>query len=325
MAKRRLSLQQRRRIGTNRERALDRLGTDSPDNVGTERAGLVTARYGREVDVVDPEHPEQPRQRCYLRTHLEPVVGDRVLWHTGDRRGVITAVAPRRSVLRRRDNNQVRILAANIDQVGIVIAAEPEPHANLVDRFLAAAELEGMSALILVNKCDLDSESGQRAVAAICASHGALGYPVLKVSAHTGIGIDALRACLSGKVSIFCGQSGVGKSSLINRLFPGTGAAVGALSDSGAKGRHTTTTARFYPVPGGAVIDSPGIREFGVECPDPQRLMAGFIELAPLAMQCRFRDCAHRGDPGCAIAAAIHRGEVDPRRLASFHQLQTAP
>jgi ribosome biogenesis GTPase len=322
MAKRRLSLQQRRQIGANRERALDRLEIGDPDHAGTERSGLVTARYGREADVVDPENPEQSKQRCYLRSHLEPVVGDCVLWQTGGRRGVITAVTPRRSVLRRRDNNHIRILAANIDQVGIVIAAEPEPHANLVDRFLVAAELEGMSALILVNKCDLDTASGQQAVDAICASHGALGYPVLRVSAHTGTGIDELRARLSGQVSVFCGQSGVGKSSLINRLFPGTDAAVGALSDSGAKGRHTTTTARFYPVPGGAVIDSPGIREFGVECPDPQRLMAGFIELAPLARLCRFRDCAHREDPGCAIVAAIQRGEVDPRRLVSFHQLQ---
>jgi ribosome biogenesis GTPase len=321
MAKRRLSLQQRRRMGANRERALDRLGTGGPDNAEVQKAGLVTARYGREADVVDPEHPERAPRRCHLRAHVDPVVGDRVLWEESDGYGVVAAVAPRHSVLRRRDGRQVRILAANVDQVVIVIAAEPAPHANLVDRFLVAAELEEMSALVLANKCDLDSEDGQRAVGAICASLGALGYPVVRVSARTGAGIDALRTHLRDRISIFCGQSGVGKSSLINRLFPEVAAAVGPLSEAAAKGRHTTTTARFYPVPGGAVIDSPGIREFGVECSDPRGLMAGFVELAPLAAQCRFRDCTHRQEPGCAIVAAIHRGEVDPRRLASFHQM----
>lgn len=325
MAKRRLSLQQRRRIGASRERALDRLGSDGTDDAGVQKAGLVTARYGREADVVDLAHPDQPPRRCHLRAHVDPVVGDRVLWEAGDGYGVVAAVAPRRSVLRRREGKQVRILAANIDQVVVVIAAEPEPHANLVDRFLVAAELEAMRALVLANKCDLDSEEGQRAVAAICEPLGALGYPVLRVSARTGAGIDTLRDHLRDKISVFCGQSGVGKSSLINRLFPDVGAAVGALSEAAGKGRHTTTTARFYPVPGGAVIDSPGIREFGVECADPQTLMAGFVELAPFAAQCRFRDCTHREDPGCAIVAAIERGEVDARRLASFHQLYASP
>lgn len=325
MAKRRLSLQQQRRIGVSRERALNRLGSDGPDDSGVQKAGLVTARYGREADVVDLAHPGQPPRRCHLRAHVDPVVGDRVLWEAGDGYAVVAAVAPRRSVLRRREGKQVRILAANVDQVVIVIAAQPVPHANLVDRFLVAAELERMSALVLANKCDLESEDGQDAVAAVCGPLGALGYPVVRVSAHTGAGIDTLRGHLRDKISIFCGQSGVGKSSLINRLFPEVAAAVGSLSEAEAKGRHTTTTARFYPVPGGAVIDSPGIREFGVECSDPQALMAGFVELAPLAARCRFRDCTHRQEPGCAIVAAIQRGEVDARRLASFHQLSASP
>jgi ribosome biogenesis GTPase len=323
MAKRRLSLQQRRRMAVNRGRVLDRPEASDPEHLETRRDGLVTARDGREADVLDPDHPEQPGQRCHLRAHVDPVVGDRVLWEVSGGQGVIAAIVPRRSALRRRDGNQVRILAANIDQVVVVVAAEPEPHANLVDRFLVAAELEGMSALILANKCDLD-DGAQQALDAICVSRSALGYPLVRVSARTGTGIEELRGHLRAKVSIFCGQSGVGKSSLINRLFPDARATVGALSGAVAKGRHTTTTARFYPVPGGAVIDSPGIREFGVECPDPRCLMAGFVELAPLAAQCRFRDCTHRQDPGCAIVAAIRRGEVDARRLASFHQLQAS-
>ncbi len=284
----------------------------------TEHHGLVIARYGKEVDVLNPDHPDDAAQRCHLRAHLEPVVGDRVRWQGGGARGVVTAVAPRRSMLRRRERGGIRVLAANIDQIVLVVAPQPEPHAALVDRFLAAAELEGIDALIAVNKSDLPD-----AARAYCIGHARarLGYPMVQVSARDGIGVDALRQHLVGRISVFCGQSGVGKSSLINRIFPAARAAVGELSTAAAKGRHTTTIARFYPLPGGAVIDSPGIREFDLPCDDAAQLIRGFVELRTLAGECRFRNCGHRGDPGCAIAAALANGLIDGERLASFRQL----
>lgn len=315
MGKRRLSLRQQRRIGTGRAQAL----AEDREAADTElRDGVVTARFGKDVEVVDAGDLGGPVRRCHLRANLEPVVGDRVLWRPQHDQGVVTALAPRRSLLRRRENNRVRIIAANVDQIAIVIAARPEPHAALVDRLLAAAEIEHIRALLVINKCDLP---GSEIAAAIGESRARIGYPLLRVSAHTGLGIDALRAQLEGGMSIFCGQSGVGKSSLLNRLFPEAGAAVGELSQAAAKGRHTTTVARCYALPGGAVIDAPGIREFDVACAD-DHLLHGFVELLPLASRCRFRNCRHRDDPGCALIDAAHHGQIDPQRLESFHQLR---
>lgn len=317
MGKRHLSLQQQRRIAAGRSRSTAE--APSPGTAGmVERNGLVAARYGKAVDVLDTSDPDHAVQRCHLRAHLEPVVGDRVLWQPGDAQGLVTALAPRQNMLRRRERTGVRVLAANIDQIVLVLAPEPEPHAALADRFLAAAEIEGIAALLVVNKSDLP---GREKVAAIAQARARLGYAVVQVSARSGLGLDTLRQHLEGRVSVFCGQSGVGKSSLINRVFPEANAAVGQLSAAAVKGRHTTTVARFYPLPGGAVIDSPGIREFDVPCSNPAELIRGFVELRVLAQHCRFRNCRHRDDPDCAVAAAIAQGTVDRERLASFHQL----
>ena len=335
MGKRHLSLQQQRRILAGRRASPGQL--DTPANATPERIGLVVARYGREVDVIDPEDPAARAQRCRLRSHLEPVVGDRVRWHQDALHKVVVALEPRRSVLRRRERTGTRVLAANIDQIVLVIAPQPEPHPALVDRFLAAAELEGIGALIVVNKSDLPD---QRQVDAIARTRGRLGYPLIRVSALGGDGTEALATHLQGRISLFCGQSGVGKSSLINRLFPQANANVGHLSAAAAKGRHTTTVARYYALaesplahkpppeigrhPGGAVIDSPGIREFDVPATGADELLQGFTELRNLAGDCRFRNCRHQDDPGCAILAAIALKRVDAGRLASFHQLLNA-
>ncbi len=316
MGKRRLSLQQRRRIAAGRSHSV---AAPAPGEAAMgERHGLVAARYGKAVDVLDTSAPGQAVQRCHLRAHLEPVVGDRVLWLPGDADGLVTALAPRQNMLRRRERTGVRVLAANIDQIVLVLAPQPEPHAALADRFLAAAEIEGISALLVINKGDLP---GREKVEAIAEARARLGYAMVRVSAYSGLGLDTLRQHLEGRVSVFCGQSGVGKSSLINRVFPAANAAVGQLSAAAVKGRHTTTVARFYPLPGGAVIDSPGIREFDVPCSNAAELIRGFVELRVLAQHCRFRNCRHRDDPDCAVAAAIAQGTVDRERLASFHQL----
>lgn len=316
MAKRRLSLQQKRRVLAGRARPLTS-GSDGGE-MSAGRSGLVVARYGKQVELLDPNDPRGMVKRCHLRTHMEPVVGDRVQWQDAGLQGVVTAVDPRHSVLRRRERTGIRVLAANIDQIVLVLAPEPEPHAFLVDRFLAAAELEGIDALLVLNKSDLPDT---RKLDAIGRARARLGYPMVKMSARSGVGMEALRRHLEGRISVFCGQSGVGKSSLINRIFPAAPAAVGTLSAGAVKGRHTTTIARYYTLNGGAVIDSPGIREFDVPRDDNKPLIHGFVELRSLAGECRFRNCRHLDDPGCAIAAATATGAVDRERLASFHQL----
>lgn len=316
MAKRRLSLQQTRRVLAGRARPLTN-GSDCGE-MSAGRSGLVVARYGKQVELLDPNDPRGMVKRCHLRAHMEPVVGDRVRWQDAGPQGVVTAVDPRHSVLRRRERTGIRVLAANIDQIVLVLASEPEPHAFLVDRFLAAAELEGIDALLVLNKSDLPDT---RKLDAIGRARARLGYPMVQVSARSGVGIEALRRHLEGRISVFCGQSGVGKSSLINRIFPAAPAAVGTLSAGAAKGRHTTTIARYYALTGGAVIDSPGIREFDVPRDDNKPLIHGFVELRSLAGECRFRNCRHLDDPGCALAAATATGAVDRERLASFHQL----
>lgn len=336
MGKRHLSQQQQRRILAGR-RASPAPRNPSENAGEAERKGLVVARYGKEVDVLDLEDPAARAQRCRLRSHLEPVVGDRVRWHQDALHKVVVALEPRRSVLRRRERTGIRVLAANVDQIALVIAPQPEPHPTLVDRFLATAELEGIGALIVVNKSDL---ANQEQVDAIARSRARLGYPLVRVSAHCGQGVEALMAHLQGRISVFCGQSGVGKSSLINRLFPQANASVGQLSAAAAKGRHTTTVARYYVLadstpsegqppevgghPAGAVIDSPGIREFDVPATGADELLQGFTELRDLAANCRFRNCRHHDDPGCAILAASALHRIDPGRLASFHQLLNA-
>ncbi len=316
MGKRRLSLQQERRIRAERARAL----AANPHAGQAElRRGVVVARFGKALEVIDPDDPLAPPRRCHMRANLEPVVGDHVLWQTEAGQGIVTALAPRRTLLRRREGRKARVIAANVDQLAIVIAAQPEPHPALVDRLLAAAEIEHIHPLLVINKCDLP---GTRDLLEIGESRQRLGYPLLQVSARTGLGVDALRAHLEAKTSVFCGQSGVGKSSLLNCLFPNAPARVGSLSEATPKGRHTTTVSRYYPLTTGAVIDSPGIREFDVACADESDLMQGFVDLRLLAAQCRFRNCSHREDPGCALVDAAAHGRIDPQRLESFHQLR---
>ena len=328
MSKRRLTLQQQRRIQEKRLRETidpaEQLLTD--EQLGVEQTGVLYARYGQQADIIDPQQPSRPPKRCYLRANLgSPVTGDRVVWRNGEPYGVITALMPRQSVLERPDhNNQPRAIAANIDLVCVVIAPEPEPHGNLIDRFLVAARLQDLDAIVVVNKTDLTTpHSGE--IESLTRLYRKLNYEVYPVSAETGQGVAELAERLSGHYCILAGQSGVGKSSLINQLFPGFSIRVGELSTQKRKGKHTTTASHLYLLPeGGGVIDSPGIREFGLSHLPSRNLIEGFVELRPLLGQCQFRDCRHSQDPGCAILAAAERGDIDPRRLASLRHMEQA-
>lgn len=318
MAKRRLTIQQTRRIAEKQRKTAQSADTDS---AGAGREGVVITRYGNRAAVLPVDFsPSDVPVRCHIRaTSDDLVTGDRVVWQWGSPTGVIEARLERSSVISRPDGRgRLRPVAANVDRIAIVIAPEPEPHANLVDRYLVAAEHQGIRPLLILNKMDL--MAGDRAALdAMLSSYGELGYDVLRVSAHSGSGLDAMRQYFANHTTVLVGQSGVGKSSLVNLLYPAAAAQTGELSAQVAKGRHTTTAANLYRLPsGGYLIDSPGIREFGLGHLDSRAVAEGFADFRPFLGGCRFRDCIHLNEPGCAILAAVSRREISDRRLASY-------
>lgn len=332
MAKRQLNRRQNWRIGKIQEeraarpakresKALEEL---EGGELGPEQTGLVIAHFGVQVEV-EGQAGDQAGQtfRCHLRANLPPLVtGDRVVWRAGNQgSGVIVAQLPRASELCRPDaRGQLKPVAANVDQMVIVFAPLPEPHANLIDRYLVAAGHAGIRPLLLMNKADLLEQASS--LARLLEVYRTLGYPLLEVSAHRGDGMQALRERLDGHVSVFVGQSGVGKSSLVNSLLPGVDLRVGALSELTGKGTHTTTTARLFHFPGGGhLIDSPGIREFGLTHVTRADVEAGFSEFSDLLGRCRFRDCSHEHEPGCALLAALAEGRIHPQRMESYRHI----
>ena len=293
--------------------------------LGEEREGLVIAHYGTQVDV-EPLHREDNNGnvRCHLRANLGNLVtGDRVIWREGKPTGVVVARLPRHSELSRPDmHGQLRPIAANIDYIVLVIAPLPEPHANLIDRYLVAAESVQIEPLILLNKTDLLNDDNRAAIDDLLSTYTDIGYRVLKASTKDQHGLDELKQAVKDRTSVFVGQSGVGKSSLINALLPGVDLRVGELSQGLAKGTHTTTTAQLFHFPdGGDIVDSPGIREFGLWHMEREQVLQGFVEFRPFLGHCKFRDCQHRGEPGCALLEALEQGRISQRRLDSFETI----
>lgn len=295
--------------------------------LGSESQGRITAHFGTQAEV-ECLHSNN-RYRCFLRANLGSLVtGDLVIFRPGPEvnavlTGVIEAVLPRESELSRPNAfGQIKPVAANIDQIILVIAPEPEAHPNLIDRYLVAAENCEIEPIILLNKTDLLNDNNRQALISLLNSYEKLGYQTLSVSSRDEQSLSELKQRLNGRISVFVGQSGVGKSSLINTLLPDEELKIGALSANTAKGRHTTTTARLYHFPaGGDLIDSPGIREFGLWHMSEDEVMHGFRELRDLAGHCRFRDCAHQHEPGCALLAGVKAGDIHERRLQSFHYI----
>ena len=286
------------------------------------RSGLVIVNYGKSVLVEDGEGC---LYRCVARRNLRQVVsGDRVSWEPlGAREGVISAIEPRRTVLQRADTaNRTRALAANIDRILIVAAPQPAHDAFLIDRYLIAAELAGATPLVVVNKSDLLAPRGADAPGDDLREYAAIGYGILMTSARDNTGIDDLAHALANSTSILVGQSGVGKSSLIMRLLPELDIQIGKLSDASGQGRHTTTTTTLYHLPqGGDLIDSPGVRDFRLGETAPADLARGFREFRPYLGLCRFQDCRHLSEPGCAVKEALREGAVSERRMTSYRDL----
>ena len=241
----------------------------------------------------------------------------------------ILEMDPRRSVLARRAATggtaarRAQPIAANVDQVIVVAAVrDPEPNPRMLDRFLVIAEANGLPAAIVVNKVDLDPV----AVAPLAARYAAAGYQVLGTSTRDGEGLAALRDLLRGRVTVFTGASGVGKSSLLNALEPGLKLRIGAISEKWRSGTHTTRAAELVPVALGAagvgyVVDTPGMREVGAWGIEPDGLGACFPDFRPFLDQCRFDNCRHLAEPGCAVRAAIAAGRGDPDRLRSYERI----
>lgn len=244
------------------------------------------------------------------------VVGDRVILEAGGADlWAIAAVDDRASLLARRvpGGRGLRPVVANVDQVVVVTAArDPDPVPQLVDRLLVVAEAWHLPALLVVNKADLADGAD------LAARFHAAGYPILRTSAVRGDGLAGLRAALRGRESVVTGPSGAGKSSLLNALQPGFRLRIGAVSDRVGRGRHTTVGAVMLPFEGGFVVDTPGFSEVGLWGVTPGELSRCYPELRARAGSCRFGDCRHRAEPGCAVRTAVAAGEVPADRHASY-------
>jgi len=289
--------------------------------------GLVRCRLrgALKKELIRPESPSRrPRVQAVkqLSTTDPAAVGDRV--RIDPRAARIEEILPRRSELARTapdGTGRQHTLLANLDQAVIVFAlAEPQPDLWQLDRFLVAAEEAELETVICFNKTDLLPPDQWPAGLEVFAC---LGYPVLYTSATQGRGLPELRSALDGKISILCGPSGVGKSSLLNALQPGLNLRVEEVGDVTHKGRHTTTQVELIPLDGGGwVADTPGLRQMEFWNLPPEDLQWYFREFEPYRNNCQFANCTHLHEPGCAIRDAVDRGEIDRRRYLSFCQLR---
>lgn len=269
------------------------------------------------------EDPEGIVWLCQTRRQVGSIaVGDRVLFiEAAEGQGRVESILERKSVLTRPAHaGKIRPVAANLDQVLVVVAPEPEPDWLLVDQYTAAAAHREIDLAIVINKIDRIEE--RETLEREMAHYRKMGYSCHPVSARTGEGLQDLRSALKGRTSMLSGQSGVGKSSLTNALLPGKNLKTRELSEKAGLGRHTTTAAMLYHLPdGGDLIDSPGVAVFGLAEINAQQLAYGYVEFRPYLDQCRFNDCRHRDDKDCAVRAAAQSGAIHMPRYQRFLKL----
>ncbi len=298
---------------------------------GERHWGRVVSRYGAGLDVED-EHGVI--RRCSSRRKFGAVIcGDQVIWQPAlNDEGIVIELLERKTLLARPDDiGRDKPIAANIDQIIIVVTAVPRAgddyylFHNLIDRYIIAAEHMHIRPVIVINKYDLLDEPQRQHLRDDTAVYRELGYHVIETSAKIERGMEMLLAQLAQGTSIFVGESGVGKSSIIQQLLPEIEIRVGEVSSHSGKGKHTTTTARLYHLPqGGMLIDSPGVREFGLGRIGQPDLAWGFVEFRDLITQCKFNNCRHMVEPGCAVMAAVEHGQVHPRRYENYKEMVLA-
>ncbi|WP_139850856.1 ribosome small subunit-dependent GTPase A [Acinetobacter pullicarnis] len=336
--KRRLTEQQQRRIQKQQKTRQEDIDTSS------DLEGLVVQHYGRQLEVqalsIPDSPPIQPPSkegdaasfwknidlgsvwRCHTRTNLDLLVtGDRVKWQADPNTGlgIITAIHPRRSLLTRPDRyHKVKPVAANISLIVIVIAPLPEPAPSLIDRYLVACADADIPALILLNKTDLLIENDPRLE--LLNEYQSLGYEIMQCQSLGDL--SALRHRLDTETVAFVGQSGVGKSSIINSILPDAAQKTNIISENSALGQHTTTSTRLIAFgENGALIDSPGIREFGLWHLTLDKIDSGFPEISNRLGHCQYRNCTHTHEKQCALKQAVENKEILPRRLESYLRL----
>lgn len=327
MSKRRLSRQQQHRIDKVQQERLARaqkkdaaIDEQLNGELGAPEQGLIIAHYGATLDLQRNSEAGGDIIRCNVRSNLPAMVtGDHVVWQPDNNGGgVINALVERRSILTRPDvRGKLRPVAANVDRIIIVIAPSPRTPVNLIDRYLVATAHDDIHPIILLNKSDLLSKAPE--MQQELDEYKALGYETHIASATEAGGLQQIQQLVAEGNSVFVGQSGVGKSSIINQLLPEEDLKVGDISQATGKGKHTTTTAKLYHIPsGGQLIDSPGIREFGLWHTSLDDLHKGFPEISEQAHYCKFNDCSHTHEPGCALKKAVEDGTILARRLESF-------
>lgn len=333
MTKRKLTQNQKRRIQSNNVKALhrhqrkDTKETEWQDEMlGESQDGMIVTRYSIHADVEDANGEIF---RCNLRRTLSNVVvGDKVIWRKGNEQlqgvsGVIEAIKPRQNEITRPDYyDGLKVIAANIDRIIIVSAVLPTLSLNIIDRYLVICETANIPAVIVVNKVDLLTDAERAVVEEQLMMYQQIGYQTIMLSAQSGENMEKLTALLSEGTAIFVGQSGVGKSSLINHLLPDVNAQVGEVSENSGLGQHTTTSSRLYHLTqGGNLIDSPGIREFGLWHLEQDQITKGYREFQYFLGTCKFRDCKHLSDPGCALRGAVNAGKIHSVRFENYHRL----
>jgi ribosome biogenesis GTPase len=282
---------------------------------GDAQTGLVITRYGQRL-LVEAESGEL--LQCTGRRNIElSVAGDQVIYQTTDNgEGVVTALLARENSLVRSQ----KLIAANIDELWLVVSIEPHYQFELIDRYLVVAENANLPINIVVNKIELSSDIDK--VKRDFSMYESAGYNVSYLSVNEKINIAEFKSQLNDKTHIFLGQSGVGKSSLINELIPDLNLRVNEISTKSKLGKHTTTNTTLYHIPsGGDLIDSPGIREFKLDELTDKEILSGFKEFKPFIGQCKFRNCAHIKEPKCAIKTAVENGDIHPLRYANYLQL----
>ncbi len=311
MSKRRITVQQERRIQENQKKHREPDAKDSP------LVGLVITRFGQSAEI---ETQEKKRFQCSIRPTVGDVVaGDWVVYQLEQpTQGVIVSVYPRKTTLARvNKQHQSKPIAANITQICIVVTEVPMLSWMLLDSYLVMAEHLKCNPVIIINKMDIVSPT---LVTAIHSIYGGLGYQILETRQDAPKGDCAIETQLNQHVSIFVGQSGVGKSSIIRRLLPHEiDIQIGALSTHRVQGQHTTSYAKYYHLAsGGGLIDSPGVREFSLAELDLRKIAENYVEFKPLISHCKFRNCTHIETPQCAIIRAVENGIIMKQRYENY-------